>query len=352
MYGAKLAVLLSSLPDDDDGFNTVIAAARMAEQATTCRRTCFWLAMLDPAKLQRLLTVLTERERARQAACFANPPRPTYSASTALQEQNAPKNRYADVIPYDSTRCLLQDGGYINANWITCGSRRFIASQGPTESSVTDFWSLCLGPPADRPCMIVMLTAFMEAGRQKCFPYLPPAPGTDLLLGTPSEPQKLRVSWQSSAPNTAWHENLLEIHDVASVVEPHSLVHLQYEAWPDHGTVDPEHLLALADRICDLHADPSRSQLPILIHCSAGVGRTGTLIAMLALLDRVESNGLPTYSDQSALGPLPADVRSDAVSLVIDSLREQRIMMVERKEQFLLVHDAYELFQRRKIAVV
>jgi protein-tyrosine phosphatase len=136
--------------------------------------------------------------------------------------------------------------------------------------------------------------------------------------------------------------------------------HLLYAAWPDHGIPEPEHRAGLLNfiRLVDhKNKDPrgleatADAEPPIMMHCSAGVGRTGSFIALFSLL---RSNGLllPPASQpvervpprllplpQSLLGPLPDRISWDEVAQEIDSLREQRPGMVQRPEQAMLVYE-------------
>jgi protein-tyrosine phosphatase len=138
--------------------------------------------------------------------------------------------------------------------------------------------------------------------------------------------------------------------------------HLSYAAWPDHGIPEPEHragLLNFIKLVDQMNKDPrgleatADAEPPIMVHCSAGIGRTGSFIALSSLL---RSNGLllppapqpveripppprlPSLP-QSQLGPLPERIGWDEIAQEIDSLREQRPGMVQRPEQALLVYE-------------
>ncbi|KAF8956053.1 protein-tyrosine phosphatase 2 [Flammula alnicola] len=141
--------------------------------------------------------------------------------------------------------------------------------------------------------------------------------------------------------------------------------HLLYTAWPDHGVPEPEDresLLAfirLVDRTnrdksrCSVHRDSSPDHPcteldpdpPVMIGCSAGVGRTGSFIALSSLLRKygfLPPASQPTIAPvihDSPLGSLPNDLKDDLILQEIDSLREQRPGMVQRNEQALLIYE-------------
>jgi protein-tyrosine phosphatase len=231
-----------------------------------------------------------------------------------------------------------------------------------------------LGPP-DEPALrfarvrtVVQLTRNVESGRQKAHPYFPHEPGTSWVVPPPQSPgglPPLKVTLIRS-------ETIESAQCVASTVSVMPLVaaparapivifhHLLYGAWPDHGIPEQEHRAGLLNFIrfvdqknkdlCGLEATAD-AEPPIMVHCSAGVGRTGSFIALSSLL---RSNGLllsptsqpaervpprPSSLPPSVIGPLPERASWDEIAQEIDSLREQRPGMVQRPEQARLVYD-------------
>lgn len=182
--------------------------------------------------------------------------------------ENREKNRYCNILPNEATRVVLNNGGYVNANH--CLGRRVILSQGPTSNTVEDFWGLAWDTNST---VIAMLTDFIENGRIKCDEYFPKKVCETKTFGrfTVSciEPQE--------NPLRLKHLKLLNIIPRTFILdngtEERTVKHYHFLAWPDHGYSNPERVAALT-RIL-LSAIDSRS-LPI-IHCSAGVGRSGVI---------------------------------------------------------------------------
>jgi len=337
--------------------------------------------------------ILTDRERSRYRArslstsrhyhSQQNQPNATDYYSTALgcSSENQFCNRYADIIPYDRTR-VEAGGRYFNANWIRelAGGRWSIATQAPLPNTAHEFLSLIIGlhphfgPPGEpalrfaRVRTVVQLTRNVESGRQKAHPYFPQEPGKSWVVPPPQSPgglPPLKVTLIRS-------ETVESAQCVASTVCVMPLVaapawaptmvfrHLLYAAWPDHGIPEQEHRAGLLNfiRFVDqINKDlrgleaTADAEPPIMVHCSAGVGRTGSFIALSSLL---HSNGLllsptsqpaervpprPPSLPPSVIGPLPERASWDEIAQEIDSLREQRPGMVQRPEQALLVYD-------------
>jgi protein tyrosine phosphatase len=213
---------------------------------------------------------------------------------------------------------------------------------------------------------VVQLTKNVESGRQKAHAYFPSVDGQSWVI--PSEQGSSSPSIKVTLLET---KRIPEIHSIQSTVsivpisstneqEPVIFRHMMYAAWPDHGVPEPEDrasLLAfirLVDRTnkdtsyqpysCDLHPDP-----PIMVNCSAGVGRTGSFIALSSLLrayNILTSGPIPSIIPTpvsslpvSPLGPLPDDFKDDLVAQEVDSLREQRPSMVQRDEQVMLIYE-------------
>ncbi|CAI9263746.1 unnamed protein product [Lactuca saligna] len=201
------------------------------------------------------------------------------------------KNRYPDVVPYDSHRIVLDDMssssspmGYINASLITAevnpseNISRFIATQGPLPETFEDFWEMIL----QNHCpAIVMLTCLVDADKiEKCGDYF----------------QSENVNYEEGGPLPVFH--------------------IQYHEWPDHGV--PNDTSAVRDIFRRLRHLPS-SKGPILVHCSAGIGRTGTYCAIHNTIQRI------LIGDMSAL---------DLVK-TIATFRSQRMRMVQTCDQYV-----------------
>uniref|UniRef100_A0A8C5B7V9 protein-tyrosine-phosphatase n=1 Tax=Gadus morhua TaxID=8049 RepID=A0A8C5B7V9_GADMO len=231
--------------------------------------------------------------------------------------ENMEKNRYKDVLPYDVSRVVLQDQeDYINASHITVRVAppssgmclRYIAAQGPLPHTCTHFWQ-CVWEQQTHT--IIMLTTLTERGRTKCHQYWP----------HPAEVKEygcLRVSCHSEECTLAYVTRCFTLTHTQRG-EERAVTHLQYVAWPDHGVPDdPSDFLQFVNCV----RDRRKGQETLMVHCSAGIGRTGVLITMETALALLEE-GRPLY---------PLDV--------VRALRDQRAMMVQTTCQFQFVCEA------------
>ena len=189
---------------------------------------------------------------------------------------NRPKNRFTNILPYDHSRVKLQpsddeDGSdYINANF-TPGfnsKREFIVTQGPLHSTRDDFWRMCWETNSRA---IVMLTRCVEKGREKCYQYWP----------YDTEPVyygDIQVTVMNESHFQDWNINEFRVMRGDTV---RTIRHFHFTTWPDFGVPEPPQILVRFVRAFRERVSPE--QRPIVVHCSAGVGRSGTMIA----LDRI-----------------------------------------------------------------
>lgn len=245
--------------------------------------------------------------------------------SMALNSFNCSKNRYTDVLPFDDTRVVLnpckdyrpQAMGYINASFIKTSPSdsisRFIATQGPLPNTFEDFWEMII---QNRCPVIVMLTKLIDNYKTvKCGDYFQAEDG-------PRDFGNIRIvtKWIKTT-DTALVLRHLEVNYIESEEPPLSVLHIQYPEWPDHGV--PKETLAVREilkRTCPI--PPSLG--PIVVHCSAGIGRTGTYCTIHNTIQRI------------LVGDMPA---LDLVS-TITTFRSQRIGMVQTLEQYLFCYEA------------
>ncbi|CAB1334660.1 unnamed protein product [Coregonus sp. 'balchen'] len=241
--------------------------------------------------------------------------KPGLSVACARLPENTDKNRYKDVLPYDVSRVVLQDQeDYINASHIMVvppGSGvclRYIAAQGPLPQTCTHFWQSVW---EQRTHTIIMLTTLTERGRTKCHQYWPHPPEV-------VDYGYLRVSCHSEECNLAYVTRQFTLTHT-KLGEERSVTHLQYVAWPDHGVPDdPSDFLLFITSVRERRTGDT----PLMVHCSAGIGRTGVLITMETALTLLES-GRPVF---------PLDI--------IRTLRDQRAMMIQTTCQFRFMCEA------------
>uniref|UniRef100_A0A671UMW6 protein-tyrosine-phosphatase n=1 Tax=Sparus aurata TaxID=8175 RepID=A0A671UMW6_SPAAU len=227
--------------------------------------------------------------------------KPGLFLSCARLPENMDKNRYKDVLPYDSTRVVLQGReDYINASHITVLSSvclRYVAAQGPLPQTCTHFWQTVWEQQIHT---IIMLTTLTERGRTKCHQYWPHPPEV-------KDYGHMRVKCHSEECNLAYVTRQFTLTHTQRG-EERAVTHLQYVAWPDHGVPDdPSDFLLFISSV----RERRRGEEPLMVHCSAGIGRTGVLITMETALTLLDA-GQPVF---------PLDI--------VRTLRDQRAMMVQ-----------------------
>ncbi|CAK6975329.1 receptor-type tyrosine-protein phosphatase C [Scomber scombrus] len=242
-----------------------------------------------------------------------------YTVKEAKKVCNAPKNRYVDILPYDYNRVGLTTGNgetgcdYINASFIDGykESKKYIAAQGPKEETVSDFWRMIW---EQQSSIIVMVTRCEEGNRVKCAQYWPsPDRETEIY-----EEFVVKLNSEDHCPDyTIRHLSLTNRREKNSERE---VTHIQFMSWPDHGVPGEPHLLLKLRR--RVNAFKNFFSGPIVVHCSAGVGRTGTYICIDAMMEGLEAEG-----------------RVDIYGYVV-RLRRQRCLMVQVEAQYILIHQA------------
>uniref|UniRef100_A0AAR2KKC5 Receptor-type tyrosine-protein phosphatase kappa n=1 Tax=Pygocentrus nattereri TaxID=42514 RepID=A0AAR2KKC5_PYGNA len=264
------------------------------------------------------------------------------SWDVAKKEQNRTKNRYGNIIAYDHSRVILQpmeddpSSDYINANYIDVsgdasppsigegvrnsspsliwlyrdGYQRpshYIATQGPVHETVYDFWRMIW---QEQSACIVMVTNLVEVGRVKCYKYWP----------------------DDAEVYGDFKVTLVEVEPLAEYVvrtftlerrgfnELREVKQFHFTGWPDHGV--PYHATGLLSFIRRVKMSNPPSAGPIVVHCSAGAGRTGCYIVIDIMLDMAEREGV-------------VDIYN-----CVKALRSRRINMVQTEEQYIFIHDA------------
>ncbi|KAL2763702.1 receptor-type tyrosine-protein phosphatase T isoform 4 precursor [Daubentonia madagascariensis] len=239
----------------------------------------------------------------------------TASWDTAKEDENRNKNRYGNIISYDHSRVrlLVLDGDphsdYINANYIDGyhRPRHYIATQGPMQETVKDFWRMIW---QENSASIVMVTNLVEVGRVKCVRYWPDDTevyGDIKVTLIETEPLAEYVIRTFTVQKKGYHE-----------IRELRLFH--FTSWPDHGV--PCYATGLLGFIRQVKFLNPPEAGPIVVHCSAGAGRTGCFIAIDTMLDMAENEGV-------------VDIFN-----CVRELRAQRVNLVQTEEQYVFVHDA------------
>nr|XP_034322449.1 receptor-type tyrosine-protein phosphatase epsilon [Crassostrea gigas] len=230
-----------------------------------------------------------------------------YPCEIGKHPENIPKNRFKTTFPYDHSRIVLENqaSDYINANFIDGLHRKdeYIATQGPKPSTVDDFWLMIW---QENVVQVIMLTNLKEGTRKKCARYWPDLNADKdcafFIINTLKEKQYANYVIRKILM-TDKKEN-----------ETRTITQYHYITWPDHGVPDPLCLLLFHNHVT--RTKPSTHKGPTLVHCSAGIGRTGTYIAIDALHKEMQQENKINIAEY------------------VKKMREKRMNMVQTDEQY------------------
>ncbi|XP_023932844.1 receptor-type tyrosine-protein phosphatase epsilon-like [Lingula anatina] len=240
-----------------------------------------------------------------------------YPCEVGQKRENKLKNRFRNTIPYDHNRVVLDllpddpNSDYINANYIDGYNRprAFIAAQGPKSNTVNDFWRMVWQVKSPQ---IVMLTKTVEMGKQKCEQYW-----ADEGMKQFGE---IQVTTLDEVQGQDFFVRNLQYCKVGHPTV-HTVKQFHFTGWPDNGVpIDPTALVKFREEV-EKHDILVEGQGPVVVHCSDGVGNTGTFIALDYLFEQALAEG-----------------KVDVFRLV-QSLRASRPKMVQTKEQYYFIHD-------------
>ncbi|XP_061170697.1 receptor-type tyrosine-protein phosphatase alpha-like [Saccostrea echinata] len=235
------------------------------------------------------------------------------SCEEAKKPENKPKNRYTTTFPYDHSRVVLKtaspnESDYINANYIedTQSNLKYIATQGPKPKTVVDFWRMVW---QECVTVIVCLTNLKEGAKIKCTQYWPNINdkmqhGIFIIRNLE---EKICANYTSRRFKVC---NNLERKD-------REMLMFHYTRWPDHGVPDPLSLVVFHRHV--MKTSPQTGKY-ILVHCSAGIGRTGTYIALDALYREGKRNGQVN------------------VPMYVRTMRKDRMNMIQGDDQYRVVY--------------
>ncbi|XP_069819620.1 receptor-type tyrosine-protein phosphatase O isoform X3 [Dendropsophus ebraccatus] len=238
---------------------------------------------------------------------------------------NRCKNRYTNILPYDFSRVKLvtteeEDAAdYINANYIPGYNslQEYIATQGPLPDTRNDFWRMILQQKSQ---VIVMLTQCNEKRRIKCDHYWP-------FTAEPVTYGDVAVEMVSEEEQPDW---ACRVFRVSHEDDIQHVMHFNFTAWPDHGVPAASAAESVLQFVYMVRQKAAKTKGPITVHCSAGVGRTGTFIALDRLMQHIRDHEFV-----------------DVLGLV-GELRSYRMSMVQTEEQFIFLHHCVQLMWKKK----
>ncbi|XP_029292100.1 tyrosine-protein phosphatase non-receptor type 18 isoform X2 [Cottoperca gobio] len=244
---------------------------------------------------------------------------PSFTTENGALKENIKKNRYKDILPYDQSRVVLSlltsdlDSDYINASFIkgVASDSKYIACQAPLSSSVTDFWRMIWQHDIK---VIVMACREIEMGKKKCECYW-----SHVHQSAAFGP--FTVCNGETRPN----EDMV-VRDLTVTYQKESRAVTQYQflSWPDHDV--PYEAAGVLDLLEKARDSQGTHTSPLLIHCSAGCGRTGVICALDYIYDLLITKQILT-TDFS-------------IMKIVLELRKQRPSSVQTKEQYQFIFSA------------
>ncbi|XP_076288683.1 phosphatidylinositol phosphatase PTPRQ-like isoform X2 [Lasioglossum baleicum] len=234
--------------------------------------------------------------------------------NNACLQANKKKNRYSDILPYDFSRVKLTvidndpNTDYINASFIRgyTGEDEYIACQGPKEETTFDFWRMVEQYNIN---IIIMLTQLVEKGKEKCYQYFP-------TIREIFRYEDMTIKCISELDYRSYTQRTLVLQKEN---KKRHIIHLHFKDWPDHDVPEDFDLMIHFCQVIRRNLLANKGY--IVIHCSAGIGRTGTLIAVDILLQHLRDN------------------RKLDVFGTVYRLRHHRINMVQKESQYAYIYN-------------
>ncbi|OCT89431.1 tyrosine-protein phosphatase non-receptor type 9 [Xenopus laevis] len=250
---------------------------------------------------------------------------PEGTFTVSLAPVNRDRNRYGDVLCLDQTRVKLkrlnwqERSDYINASFMDgyLQKNMYIGTQGPLEKTFSDFWQMIW---EQNVLVIVMTTRVEEGGHRKCGQYWPLSSGSMSTYGA------VTVTNKATENHQHYRKSTLEL-STRQGKDKRLISHLQFLSWPDFGV--PSSAAALINFRGAVKKEQQRlvQELgtqwrgppegpPFVVHCSAGIGRTGTFCTLDICLSQLDNVGTVNIQE------------------TVQRMRRQRAFSIQTPEQY------------------